>query len=78
MKTFEHKLENRDVEDDEKWSKREEIWKAKISESDVALQAAENKVQLLSERLEVGVCDGVNFNDKVLTATNLIRPRYIL
>jgi len=53
VKTFEHKLENRDVEDDEKWSKREEIWKAKISESDVALQAAENKVQLLSERLEV-------------------------
>jgi len=53
VKAFEHKLENRDVEEEEKWCKREEIWKAKISESDVALLAAESKVQLLSERLEV-------------------------
>ena len=53
VKQLEHKLENRDVEDEEKWSKREEIWKAKLSEADIAIQAAESKEKILIERLEV-------------------------
>ena len=53
VKQLEHKLENRDVEDEERWSKREEIWKAKLSEADIAMQAAESKEKILLERLEV-------------------------
>ena len=53
VKQLEHKLENRDLEDEEKWSKREEIWKAKLSEADIAIQAAESKEKILIERLEV-------------------------
>lgn len=53
VKQLEAKLESRDLEDEEKWSKREEIWKAKLTESEVCVQAAEARQKLLEERLEV-------------------------
>ena len=50
---MESRLEDRNIEEEEKWTKKEEIWKAKLSESDIALQAAEAREKILNERLEV-------------------------
>ena len=50
---MESRLEDRNIEEEEKWTKREDIWKAKLSESDIALQAAEAREKILNERLEV-------------------------
>ena len=52
-KQFESRLEDKSVEDEEKWTKREEIWKAKLSEADIALQGVEAREKILKERLEV-------------------------
>ena len=52
-KQFESRLEDKNVEDEEKWTKREEIWKAKLSEADIGLQAVEAREKILMERLEV-------------------------
>ena len=52
-KQLERRLEDRSIEDEEKWTKREEIWKAKLSEADIALQAVESREKILHERLEV-------------------------
>ena len=53
VKQLENKLESRDADDEEKWSRREEIWKAKLSECELSVQASENREVLLQERLEV-------------------------
>ena len=50
---MESRLEDRSTEDEEKWTKREEIWKAKLSEADIALQTVEAREKILHERLEV-------------------------
>ena len=50
---MESRLEDKNIEDEEKWTKREEIWKAKLSEADIALQAVEAREKILQERLEV-------------------------
>ena len=50
---LECRLVDRNVEDEEKWTRREEIWKAKLSEADVNLQTAESREKILNERLEV-------------------------
>ena len=52
-KQLESRLEDKNIEDEEKWTKREEIWKAKLSEADIALQAVESREKILHERLEV-------------------------
>ena len=52
-KQLESRLEDKNIEDEEKWTKREEIWKAKLSEADIALQAVEAREKILQERLEV-------------------------
>ena len=52
-KQLERRLEDRSIEDEEKWTKREEIWKAKLSEADITLQTVEAREKILNERLEV-------------------------
>jgi len=53
IKQYEIQREKREFEDEEKWAKREEIWKAKLAEVDSALQASEIREKGLENRLEI-------------------------
>jgi len=53
IKKYEAQREKREFEDEEKWAKREEIWKAKLAEVDSALQASETREKGLENRLEI-------------------------
>jgi len=53
IKQYEVQREKREFEDEEKWAKREEIWKAKLAEVDTALQASETREKGLENRLEI-------------------------
>jgi len=53
IKQYEIQREKREFEDEEKWAKREEVWKAKIAEVDSALQASETREKGLESRLEI-------------------------
>ena len=49
-KLFEIRLEDKNVKDENKWTKREEIWKAKLFEADIILQAVLVREMILMER----------------------------
>lgn len=53
VKHYEVQNQKREIEDEEKWAKREEIWKAKLAEVDTALQASETREKGLTNRLEI-------------------------
>ena len=53
VKHYEVQNQKREIEDGEKWAKREEIWKAKLAEVDTALQASETREKGLTNRLEI-------------------------
>jgi len=53
IKQHEAQSQKRELEDEEKWAKREEIWKAKLAEVDSALQASETREKGLENRLEL-------------------------
>lgn len=45
--------QKREMEDESKWAKKEELWKAKLGEVDSALQASETREKGLVHRLEI-------------------------
>ena len=47
------KREERDKEEEERWGKREQVWKAKVAEAEVSLQTLETREKILQEKLEV-------------------------
>jgi len=53
VKHYELQNQRRELEDDEKWAKREDIWKAKLAEVDSALQASETREKGLVDRMEI-------------------------
>jgi len=53
VKHYEVQNQKREIEDEEKWAKRGEIWKAKLAEVDTALQASETREKGLTSRLEI-------------------------
>eukprot|EP00092_Neocalanus_flemingeri_P029725 GFUD01032273.1.p1 GENE.GFUD01032273.1~~GFUD01032273.1.p1 ORF type:complete len:590 (+),score=186.75 GFUD01032273.1:44-1813(+) len=53
IKHYEVQNQKRELEDEEKWAKREEIWKAKLGEVDSALQASETREKGLAHRLDI-------------------------
>ena len=53
IRQLEVKRDERDLDEEERWSKREQVWKAKLAEADVALQTVEAREKILQERLAV-------------------------
>ena len=53
IRQLEEKREGRDKEEEERWAKREQVWKAKVAEAEVSLQTGETREKILQERLEV-------------------------
>ena len=53
IRQLEARKEERDQDEEERWSKREMVWKAKLAEADIALQTVESREKILKERLEV-------------------------
>ena len=53
IKHYDVQNQKREHEDEEKWAKREETWKAKLGEVDSALQASETREKGLADRLDI-------------------------
>ena len=53
IRQLEEKVEGRDKEEEERWGKREQVWKAKVAEAEVSLNTVETREKILQERLEV-------------------------
>ena len=53
IRQLEEKVEGRDKEEEERWGKREQVWKAKVAEAEVSLHTVETREKILQERLEV-------------------------
>ena len=53
IRQLEEKREERDMDEQERWGKREEVWKAKVAEAEVSLNTVETREKILQERLKV-------------------------
>ena len=53
IRQLEEKREERDRDEEERWGKREQVWKAKVAEAEVSLTTVETREKMLQERLEV-------------------------